>query len=80
MVLGVDVGGTKVAVAAVDGVTVHESTEDPTITATTEQLLDGIETVVPPTSTPRTPTRIPIPVAPSAQAWLRLIHRVACAA
>ena len=46
MVLGVDVGGTKVAVAAVDGVTVREATEDPTVTATTEQLLDGIEAVV----------------------------------
>jgi glucokinase len=46
VVLGVDVGGTKVAVAAVDGVTVIEATEDPTITATTDALLDGIETVV----------------------------------
>jgi len=46
VVLGVDVGGTKVAVAAVDGVTVREATEDPTVTATTEQLLDGIEAVV----------------------------------
>ena len=43
MVLGVDVGGTKVAVAAVDGVTVREATEDPTRKATTEDLLDGIE-------------------------------------
>ena len=46
MFLGVDVGGTKVAVAAVDGVTVREATEDPTILASTEQLLDGIEAVV----------------------------------
>jgi glucokinase len=46
VVLGVDVGGTKVAVAAVDGVTVREATEDPTVTATTGQLLDGIEAVV----------------------------------
>jgi glucokinase len=46
VVLGVDVGGTKVAVAAVEGVTVHEATEDPTITDTTESLLDGIEAVV----------------------------------
>jgi glucokinase len=46
VVLGVDVGGTKVAVAAVDGVTVREATEDPTRTATTEELLDGIEAVV----------------------------------
>ena len=46
MVLGVDVGGTKVAVAAVDGVTVREATEDPTITDTPEALLEGIEAVV----------------------------------
>ena len=46
MVLGVDVGGTKVAVAAVDGVTVSEVTEDPTVTDTTEALLDGIEAPV----------------------------------
>lgn len=46
MVLGVDVGGTKVAVAAVDGVTVRESAEDPTVTDTTEALLDGIEAAV----------------------------------
>jgi glucokinase len=46
VVLGVDVGGTKVAVAAVDGVTVRESIEDPTVTETTEGLLDGIEAVV----------------------------------
>jgi glucokinase len=46
MVLGVDVGGTKVAVAAVDGVTVREATQDPTNTDTTEALLDGIELAV----------------------------------
>jgi glucokinase len=46
VVLGVDVGGTKVAVAAVDGVTVREATEDPTRKATTEDLLDGIEVAV----------------------------------
>jgi glucokinase len=46
VVLGVDVGGTKVAVAAVDGVTVREATEDPTITDTPEALLEGIEAVV----------------------------------
>jgi glucokinase len=46
VVLGVDVGGTKVAVAAVDGVTVSDSTEDPTVTDTTEALLDGIEAAV----------------------------------
>jgi glucokinase len=46
VVLGVDVGGTKVAVAAVDGVTVSDSTEDPTVTDTTEALLDGIDAAV----------------------------------
>jgi glucokinase len=46
VVLGVDVGGTKVAVAAVEGVTVREALEEPTVTDTTEALLDGIETVV----------------------------------
>jgi glucokinase len=46
VVLGVDVGGTKVAVAAVDGVTVREATEDPTVVDTAEALLDGIEAVV----------------------------------
>jgi glucokinase len=46
VVLGVDVGGTKVAVAAVDGVTVREADEDPTVTETTEALLDGVEAVV----------------------------------
>ena len=46
MVLGVDVGGTKVAVAAVDGVTVSEATEDPTVTDMTEALLDGIDGAV----------------------------------
>jgi glucokinase len=46
VVLGVDVGGTKVAVAAVDGVTVREALEEPTATDTTEALLNGIELVV----------------------------------
>jgi glucokinase len=46
VVLGVDVGGTKVAVAAVDGVTVREATEQPTVLETTGALLDGIEAVV----------------------------------
>ena len=44
MVLGVDVGGTKVAVAAVDGVTVREATEDPHPHGHARSaLLDGIE-------------------------------------
>jgi glucokinase len=46
VVLGVDVGGTKVAVAAVDGVTVREAAEDRTVTDSTEALLDGIESLV----------------------------------
>jgi glucokinase len=46
VVLGVDVGGTKVAVAAVDGVAVRDSVEQPTILASTEALLDGIEATV----------------------------------
>jgi glucokinase len=46
VVLGVDVGGTKVAVAAVDGVTVREALRDRTVTETTEGLLDGIESAV----------------------------------
>ena len=48
MVLGVDVGGTKVAVAAVEGVEVAEKQEQPTVTESTEALLDGIEAVVRP--------------------------------
>ena len=46
MVLGVDVGGTKVAVAAIDGVTVRDSVEQPTAVESTEALLDGIEQTV----------------------------------
>ncbi len=46
MVLGVDVGGTKVAVAAVEGVTATHSAEHPTVTVSTDALLDGVEHVV----------------------------------
>ena len=46
MVLGVDVGGTKVAVAAVEGVTPAFAVEHPTDVTSTEKLLDGIEAVV----------------------------------
>ncbi len=46
MVLGVDVGGTKVAVAAVEGVTANHAAEHPTVTASTDALLDGVEHVV----------------------------------
>jgi glucokinase len=43
VVLGVDVGGTKVAVAAVDGVTATHAVEHPTVTVSTDALLDGLE-------------------------------------
>jgi len=46
VVLGVDVGGTKVAVAAVDGVTATHAVEHPTVTASTDALLDGLEHAV----------------------------------
>jgi len=46
VVLGVDVGGTKIAVAVVDGVTATRSVERPTSTGSTEELLDGIEAAV----------------------------------
>jgi glucokinase len=46
VVLGVDVGGTKVAVAAVEGVTATHHAEHPTVTAGTDALLDGVERVV----------------------------------
>jgi glucokinase len=46
VVLGVDVGGTKVAVAAVEGVTANHAAEHPTVTASTDALLDGVEHVV----------------------------------
>jgi glucokinase len=46
VVLGVDVGGTKVAVAAVDGVSVTDSIERPTAIGSTAALLDGLEEAV----------------------------------
>jgi glucokinase len=46
VVLGVDVGGTKVAVAAVDGVTATRTKEHPTVTVSADALLDGVEHVV----------------------------------
>jgi glucokinase len=46
VVLGVDVGGTKVAAAVVDGVTTTYVVERPTDTDSTEALLDGIEAAV----------------------------------
>jgi glucokinase len=42
----VDVGGTKVAVAAVNGVTATHAAEHPTATQSTDALLDGVEHVV----------------------------------
>jgi glucokinase len=46
VVLGVDVGGTKVAAAAVDGVTAKHAMQEPTITGSTGALLDGLEATV----------------------------------
>lgn len=46
MVLGVDVGGTKVAVAAVDGATASHNAEHPTVLSSADALLDGVEHVV----------------------------------
>ena len=43
MVLGVDVGGTKVAVGAVQGAQVKHVVEEPTALDSAEALLDGIE-------------------------------------
>lgn len=45
-VLGVDVGGTKVAVGVVEGATARDVVERPTEVAGTEALLDGIEATV----------------------------------
>ena len=44
--LGVDVGGTKVAVAAVDGTQASHAVEHPTELDSTEALLNGIESAV----------------------------------
>jgi glucokinase len=46
VVLGVDVGGTKVAVAAVRGMTAVQRVEHPTVIDSTEALLDGLEAAV----------------------------------
>jgi glucokinase len=45
-VLGVDVGGTKVAVGALDGTAVREGIERPTDVSGTGPLLDGIEAAI----------------------------------
>ena len=46
MVLGVDVGGTKIAVAAVKDMAAVYGVEHPTVTESTEALLDGLEAAV----------------------------------
>jgi glucokinase len=46
VVIGVDVGGTKIAVAAVDGVSATHAVEHPTVTVGTDALLDGLEHAV----------------------------------
>jgi glucokinase len=46
VVLGVDVGGTKVAVAAVDGVTATDTAKHATVTESPDALLDGMEHVI----------------------------------
>jgi glucokinase len=46
VVLGVDVGGTKVAVAAVDGITATHGAKHPTVLVSADALLDGVEHVV----------------------------------
>ena len=46
LVLGVDVGGTKVAAGAVRGAEAHDVVEHPTDVSNTEALLDGIEACV----------------------------------
>jgi glucokinase len=45
-VLGVDVGGTKVAVAAIERAEVRERVEHPTALTSTSDLLDGLEATV----------------------------------
>ena len=46
MVLGVDVGGTKVAAAGVMGVSAYHGVQHPTVIDSTEALLDGLEATV----------------------------------
>lgn len=45
-VLGIDVGGTKVAVARIEGSAAHDGVEHPTDVDSTDQLLAGIEAAV----------------------------------
>src|SRR5215218_9694439 len=46
MVLGVDVGGTKIAVGAVEGAAARNRLEHPTSLSSTAELLDGLEATV----------------------------------
>ncbi len=46
LVLGVDVGGTKIAAGAVDGPRAREVVESPTVVSSTRELLDGLEATV----------------------------------
>jgi glucokinase len=46
LVLGVDVGGTKIAVGAVDGAAARGVVEHPTVLASSDALLDGLEHTV----------------------------------
>jgi glucokinase len=46
MVLGVDVGGTKIAVAAVEGAEARDRLENPTRLGSPAELLDGLEATV----------------------------------
>jgi glucokinase len=46
VVLGADVGGTKIAVAVVDGAKARDGVEEPTVTESTQALLDGLEATV----------------------------------
>jgi glucokinase len=46
LVIGVDVGGTKIAVAAVEGTSPRGEIEHPTDTSSTDAVLDGIERAV----------------------------------
>src|SRR4051795_8341589 len=45
-VVGVDVGGTKVAVAVLEGSTLSESTVHPTATSTQDALLEQLEAAI----------------------------------
>ena len=46
LVLGIDVGGTKVAVARIEGARAHDAVEHPTDLDSSDELLDGIAAAV----------------------------------